>query len=49
MRVELVDTNRRITLSGLSPCITQYHSIADSLDAAGVSWKYHAAVGVVRG
>jgi phospholipase C len=27
---------------GPYPCFTQFHTIADSLDAAGISWKYYA-------
>jgi phospholipase C len=37
----LVDLNRTITNNGPFPCLTQYATIADSLDAAGISWKYY--------
>jgi phospholipase C len=37
----LVDQQRKITANGPFPCFDQYETIADSLDARGVSWKYY--------
>jgi len=37
----LVDTHRVITPNGPFPCVTQYPTIADSLDAGKVSWRYY--------
>ncbi len=37
----LIDLRRTITTDGPFPCFTQYATIADSLDAADVSWKYY--------
>jgi phospholipase C len=37
----LIDLNRNITGDGPFPCFNQYATIADSLDAANVSWKYY--------
>ncbi|HVA34213.1 MAG TPA: alkaline phosphatase family protein, partial [Candidatus Baltobacteraceae bacterium] len=46
----LVDRKRRITTNGPFPCFTQYPTIADRLDAAGISWKYYVQpVGTVSG
>jgi phospholipase C len=39
---EYVDQNRKFYKNGPFPCFTQFTTIADSLDAAGVSWKYYA-------
>jgi phospholipase C len=39
---ETIDQNRKYSKNGPFPCITQFATIADSLDAAGVSWKYYA-------
>jgi phospholipase C len=35
-------TNRRLHSGGPFPCFTQFNSIAEVLDNAGVSWKYYA-------
>ena len=37
-----VVNERRFLRPGPFPCFTQFKTIADSLDAAGVSWKYYA-------
>jgi phospholipase C len=37
-----VDTNRVVSGGGPAPCFTQFRTMADTLDAAGVSWKYYA-------
>jgi phospholipase C len=37
----LIDLNRIVTTYGPFPCLTQYATIADTLDAKGVSWKYY--------
>jgi phospholipase C len=33
---------KRVVSGGPFPCYTQFHTMADVLDAAGVSWKYYA-------
>jgi phospholipase C len=38
----LVDTSRKLSNDGPYPCFDQYRTLADTLDAAGVSWKYYA-------
>jgi phospholipase C len=38
----LVDWKRRITDNGPFPCLAIYPTLADTLDAASVSWKYYA-------
>ena len=38
---DLLHPDGTITFDGPFPCF-QYHTIADSLDSAGVSWKYYA-------
>jgi phospholipase C len=38
---DLVDENRKVTPGGPFPCFTQYPTIADTLDAAKVPWKYY--------
>lgn len=37
----LVNLQRQVTPNGPFPCLTQYKTIADSLDAAHVSWRYY--------
>jgi phospholipase C len=37
----IVDTARKISPGGF-PCYTQFRTMADTLDARGVSWKYYA-------
>jgi len=37
----LIDPQRRITTNGPFPCFNQYETIADRLDAAGLSWRYY--------
>ena len=37
----LIDLQRNITHNGPFPCFDQYATIADSLDAKNVSWKYY--------
>jgi phospholipase C len=37
-----VDTQRVVTGGGPFPCFTQFRTMADTLDAARVSWKYYA-------
>src|SRR5579862_3102261 len=41
----LVDRQRQITKTGPTPCFDQYPTIADTLDAAHLSWKYYAPPG----
>ncbi|MEO6835232.1 MAG: alkaline phosphatase family protein [Candidatus Tumulicola sp.] len=36
-------TNGKVLPGGPFPCFTQYKTMADVLDAAGVSWKYYVA------
>jgi phospholipase C len=38
----LVDRERKITGNGPFPCLDIYPTLADTLDAAGISWKYYA-------
>lgn len=38
----LVNTQRQLSDNGPFPCLTQYATIADTLDAKQVSWKYYA-------
>jgi phospholipase C len=39
----LVNDQHVVTpMAGPFPCFTQFHTIADSLDAANVSWRYYA-------
>jgi phospholipase C len=46
----LVSTARQITNDGPFPCLDEYATIADRLDAAHVSWKYYApSTGVFAG
>jgi phospholipase C len=46
----LVNTQRQITNNGPFPCLDQYPTIAQRLDAAHVSWKYYApSTGVFAG
>lgn len=37
-----VDANRVVSGGGPKPCFTQFRTLADTLDAAGVTWKYYA-------
>ncbi len=37
-----VDSNRNIKTGQGFPCFTQFKTMADIMDAAGVSWKYYA-------
>jgi phospholipase C len=37
----VIGADRRVTTNGPFPCLTQYATIADALDAKGVSWKYY--------
>src|SRR5262249_4032931 len=37
-----VNTNRVVGGNGPMPCFTQFRTMADTLDAAGVSWRYYA-------
>ena len=37
----LIDRQRVVTQDGPFPCFTQYATIADTLDADGISWKYY--------
>jgi len=37
----LVDLQRKVTNNGPFPCLTQYDTIADRLDAKGLSWRYY--------
>jgi phospholipase C len=38
----VVNSNRHVSSNGPFPCFTQFKTMADTLDAAGVSWKYYA-------
>jgi phospholipase C len=38
-----IDERRRERFNGPFPCLENFPTIADTLDAAGVSWKYYAA------
>jgi phospholipase C len=38
----VVNSKRQVTSKGPFPCFTQFKTMADTLDAAGVSWKYYA-------
>ena len=47
---QLVNLQRQISTPGPFPCFDQYATIADTLDAKHVSWKYYApSVGVFAG
>jgi phospholipase C len=37
-----VNTNRVVSSGGPMPCFTQFRTLANTLDAAGASWKYYA-------
>ncbi len=37
-----VDSSRKVHNDGPFPCFTQFQTMADTLDAAGVTWKYYA-------
>ncbi len=37
-----VNSNRKVSNKGPFPCFTQFNTMADTLDAAAVSWKYYA-------
>ena len=39
---QLVDRQRVVTRGGPSPCLTQYATIADTLEVAKRSWRYYA-------
>jgi len=39
-----VNRQRAVSEGGPKPCFTQFRTMADTLDAAGVSWKYYAPV-----
>ena len=41
-RTKTIDQARKFNPNGPFPCFTQFTTMADSLDAAGVSWKYYA-------
>jgi phospholipase C len=41
-KTPLVDRKRRVNNNGPFPCLDYYPTLADTLDAAGVSWKYYA-------
>lgn len=45
----LVNLQREITYSGPFPCYTQFHTLADPLDKAKLSWKYYAPAINVEG
>ncbi|HZY99444.1 MAG TPA: alkaline phosphatase family protein [Candidatus Baltobacteraceae bacterium] len=46
----LVNTQRQLSNNGPYPCFTQYATMADTLDAKHVSWKYYApTTGVFAG
>jgi phospholipase C len=39
----LLETNGTVSINGGPfPCFTQFHTMADTMDAAGVSWRYYA-------
>jgi phospholipase C len=38
----IVNSNRQESKKGPFPCFTQFKTMADNLDAAGVKWKYYA-------
>ncbi|MGA8534891.1 MAG: alkaline phosphatase family protein [Candidatus Tumulicola sp.] len=38
----IVNSSRQVSKKGPFPCFTQFKTMADTLDAAGVSWKYYA-------
>ena len=44
-----VNENRVVQNNGPFPCFTQFQTMADSLDSAGVSWKYYAPYVTVNG
>jgi phospholipase C len=37
-----IDVSRDYNPNGPYPCFTQFHTLADTLDAANVSWRYYA-------
>lgn len=37
-----VNLRRKVNPNGPGPCFTQFRTMADTLDAAGVSWRYYA-------
>jgi len=37
-----VDSNRNVDIHGPFPCFTQFQTMADTMDPAGISWKYYA-------
>lgn len=37
-----VDSNRQISIHGPFPCFTQFKTMADTMDAAHLSWRYYA-------
>jgi phospholipase C len=39
---DTVDENRLVQANGPAPCFTQFRTMADTLDARRVSWKYYA-------
>ncbi len=41
-KTKTVDSHRKFSPDGPFPCFTQFTTMADTLDAAGVSWKYYA-------
>ena len=41
---QVVNTSKKVTATGPFPCFTQFKTLAATLDAAGVSWKYYAPV-----
>jgi phospholipase C len=46
-RTDLVDSSRRYeSLAGPFPCFTQFRTLAETLDDAGVAWKYYAPAAV---
>jgi phospholipase C len=40
---ELVNVYEQTSGNGPFPCFTQFRTLADTLDAAGISWRYYAA------
>ncbi|HZY98818.1 MAG TPA: alkaline phosphatase family protein [Candidatus Baltobacteraceae bacterium] len=43
-RSTVVTAKKTPTEAGPFPCYTQFRTLADTLDAAGVSWKYYAPI-----
>ncbi|HTU80964.1 MAG TPA: alkaline phosphatase family protein, partial [Candidatus Acidoferrales bacterium] len=41
-QTDTVDVRRQVKDEGPRPCFTQFRTMADSLDAAKVSWRYYA-------